>query len=481
MTGAAPEVLSGAPGRIAGVSDAELDVIRSAFAKWRVKEPRNRLRSVYYDGKMPVRDLGISTPPQVKQRIKAVLGWPAKACTMLAERSVFDRFVSADGTEDPFEIEAILDANRFDTELPQAITSAYKHACSFITVAKGDTASAEPDVLLQARSAEWVGALWDKRRRVVSAMLAVVDVDREGLPSAFDVYLPHTVLLCTRTAAGGWKADRRPNPLGMVLAEPLTYDAQLDRPFGRSRISRAVMSITDNTLRTILRTEISAEFYTAPRMAAIGIAEDAFQNGKWAATLDRWFALTRDEDGQVPDVKQFPQMTMQPLMDLYRSYASQLQGETGIPISSLGIVTDNPPSAEAMYAATFDLINAARIANRSHGAALRRVAQKIIAVRDGADAVTDEARKIQANWVNPAFTSPTASADALVKLASVFPWMAESETALEFAGFTGPEITRLMADKRRTQSGSVLDRVLAARQAPAATQPREVAEPEALS
>ena len=466
MTGASPELLSGAPGRIAGVTDAELDVIRSAFARWRAKESRNRLRSVYYDGKMPVKDLGISTPPQVKQRVKAVLGWPAKACTMLAERSVFERFVAPGGSDDPFELSAVLDDNRFDIELPQAIVSAYKHSCSFLTVAKGDTASGEPEVLLQARSAEWVGALWDKRRRVVSAMVAIVDTDRDGNPTAFDVYLPDVVLMCSRTPSGAWRADRRPNPLGAVQAEPLTWDSQLDRPFGRSRISRAVMSITDNALRTILRTEVSAEFYAAPRMAALGVAEDAFKRGKWSAALDRWFALTKDEEGDTPTVQQFPQMTMQPLLDLYRSYASQFQGETGIPISSLGIVTDQPSSAEAMYAGTADLINAARIANRGHGAALRRVAQMVVAVRDGADAgKSDEVRRVQTSWVNPAFTSPTASADALVKLAVVFPWLSESETALEFAGFTGAEITRLMADKRRASGGSLLDRALAARAA----------------
>lgn len=462
MTGASPSLLGGAPASIADVTDAELDIIRSAFAQWRAKESRNTLRSAYYDGKIPVKDLGISTPPQVKNRVRAVLGWPAKSCTMLAERSIFDRFVLASQPEDPFELGAVLDDNRFDSELPQAITSTYKHSCSFLTVAKGDTASGEPEVLLQARSAEWTGALWDKRRRALSALIAIVDTDQSGHPSAFDVYLPDVVLQCSRTPAGAWKADRRPNPTRMVLAEPLTYDAQLDRPFGRSRISRAVMSITDNALRTILRTEVSAEFYTAPRMAALGVAEEAFRNGKWSATVDRWFALTKDEDGDTPTVQQFPQMTMQPLMDLYRSYASQMQAESGIPISSLGIVTDNPTSAEAMYAANQDLINIARIANRSHGASLRRVAAKIVAVRDGADAVTDEVRKIQANWINPAFTSPSSSADALVKLSAVFPWLSESETALEFAGFTATEITRLLADKRRAQGGSAIDRALAA-------------------
>ncbi len=49
--------------------------------------------------------------------------------------------------------------------------------------------------------------------------------------------------------------------------------------------------------------------------------------------------------------------------------------------------------------------------------------------------LTPELQQIDASWANPAFTSPTASADALQKLSLVFPWLSESEVALEFAGF----------------------------------------------
>lgn len=456
---------SAAPDVIVGASVDEVNVIRKLVSVWEAKHTRNVLRGVYFDGKMPLKPTG-NIPREAYDRISAVLGWPSKAVTALAQRTVFDGFVSSEQAQDPFDLVSTLDQNRFDLELPQAIVSAFKHSCSFITTAEGDTASGEPKVQIMARSAEWSSALWDKRRRRVSAYLAVTDVDDMGRVQAMDVYLPDAVLLCARKPSGGWVADRRPNRLGEVLAEPLAYDPQLDRPFGRSRISRAVMSITDHALSTIVRTEISADFYAAPRMVALGVAEDAFARGKWQAAIDRWFALTKDEDGDIPKVEQLAQMTMQPLTELYRMYASQFAGETGLPVSALGIVQDNPPSAESMYAAEKDLIVEARAQTRILGSALRQVARKTVMLRDRMSEPSDELTSIRANWLNPAFTSPVTAADALVKLNSVFPWMGDTEVALEYAGFTQAEVTRLLSDKKRAAGPSILDRVLADRAAP---------------
>ncbi len=442
------------PRFVTNVTDAELDIIRGLFVTLSDKHPRNLVRSMYFDGKMPLKPTG-NIPAEAMQRIAAVSDWPEKAVSSLAERSVFEGFVTPGGLQDPFELAGVLDANRFDLELPQAITSAYKHSCSFITTALGDVQSGDPEVVVMARSAEWSTAKWDKRRRAVSAALTLKDWDASGQPSSMDVFLPDVVLSMTKRPSGAWVTERRVNALGEVLVEPLTYDPQIDRPFGRSRISRPVMNITDHALTTIVRTEISADFYAAPRMMALGVTKDAFADGKWQAAIDRWFAITKDEDGDTPTVQQFPQMTMQPLTELYRMYATQFSGATGVPVANLGIVTDNPPSAEALYADDRRLVNTAKRQNRIMGSALRRVAQKVVRLREGSE-LTPELQQIDASWANPAFTSPTAVADALQKLAIVFPWLSESEVALEFAGFSQTEITRLLSDKRRAQTTNAL-------------------------
>lgn len=445
------------PVRIDNTSDVELDVVRELVQVWRDKLPGNLLRSTYYDGKAPLKDLGIAVPPSMR-RLDVVLGWPEKAVRALASRNIWDGFVAPGADDDPFALSGVLEANRFDLELPQAIVSAYKHSCSFITTTIGDTASGEPDVVVVARSAEWSAALWDRTRRRISAALAITAADDRGEPTGFVVFLPEVVLTCVRVGAR-WVADRQVNRLGQVLVEPLTYDPQLDRPFGRSRISRAVMNITDRAARTVLRSEISAEFYASPQRWVLGADESAFAGGdaaKWQAVMGRVLALTKDEDGQTPTVGQFTQLTMQPHLDMLRQLATQFAGETGVPVASLGVVQDNPSSAEAIYAAKEDLIVEAQAANRIFGTALARTAQKIVMLRDGLMEPNDELRRVQARWSNPAFPSPVSAADALSKLSAVFPWIGDSEVALEMAGFTAPQITRLLSDKRRAQSAQLV-------------------------
>ncbi len=263
-----------------------------------------------------------------------------------------------------------------------------------------------------------------------------------------DVFFPDWVLTLSRRPSGAWVAGRRANPTGEVLAEPLVYEPSLMRPFGRSRINRAVMNITDRALLAVIRSEIASDFYASPRMYALGVSQDAFTKGKWQAAIDSWFAISKDEDGDTPTVGQFPQMTMQPLNDHYRTIATQFSGATGVPVSSLGIVTDNPPSAEALYADDRRIVNTARRQNRFMGASLVRVGQRVVKLRDG-DTQSSELDTLDVAWANPAFTSPTTASTALESLSRVFPWIAESEVALEYAGFSQADITRLLADKSR--------------------------------
>jgi len=440
----------GSPSIVANVTDDELLIIRKLFDVWSKKYPRNVLRATYFDGKMALKPSG-NIPREAMQKIDAVLGWPAKAVSVLAERSVLEGFVSPSGDTDPFDLSEILDANRFDIELPQAIEAAYEFSTSFITTASGDVQAEEPAVMVMARSAEWSAGIWDERRRRISAFMAISSVDdTTGQPQSVDVYLPDVVLMLTRRPSGAWVADRRPNPLNEVLVEALPCNPSLSKPFGRSRISRAVMNITDRALMNIVRTEISSDFYAAPRMYALGLAEGAFKNGKWQAAIDRWFAITRDANGDVPTVGQFPQMTMQPLTEHFKLCATQFSGETGVPVSNLGIITDNPPSAESLYADDRRLVSTALRQNKIFTASLRRVAARVVRLRDGGP-VTDELRKLSVSWANPAFTSASASADAIFKLVQTFPKLAESTVALEYAGFTNEDITRIEADAKKVR------------------------------
>ena len=65
-------------------------------------ERRVNLRYKQYDMKYQDADVGITIPPEIRNRYKAILGWCAKGVDSLADRLVFREFEN-----DNFEINEI--------------------------------------------------------------------------------------------------------------------------------------------------------------------------------------------------------------------------------------------------------------------------------------------------------------------------------------------------------------------------------------
>lgn len=454
------------PSYVQGVDDTNLDLLARLIMQWQAKRARNALRTAYWDGKHKLDHIGFSIPPALRN-LEEVVGWPAKAVQAHAERCMFDGFVSKNDSDDPYGIQRTLTDNRFDIELPMAITSTMVHSCAFIAVTPGDTTAGEPDVLVMPKSAQWSSGLWNWRTRALDAAFAVNTVDDYGRPTEMTLYTTDRTIRLRNTANAWRLVDEHSHGLNRVPVETLAYRPTLDRPFGSSVISRAVMSITDDAVRTVLRSETSAEFYSAPQYMLLGADPDSFtdDDGKpipvWEFIIGRIGLMSKDEDGDVPKLEQISQQSVQPHIEQMRELACRFAGETNVPVSSLGVVTDNPSSAEAMHAAEKDLVIDCAAATRVFGAALRRVGQDIVMMRDdGPDEMDGELATLTARWRNPALPSVIDAGDAMVKLIGAFPWLAETTVALEEVGFTDEQITRLLAEKRRNQTRNTLDALL---------------------
>lgn len=442
--------------RIDNVTDAELQVIRSLLREWRARWPKNVKRSLYYDTEQAFKDLGIALPPQLK-KARFVLGWGTQAVRKPAMRSQFDG-LRLPGTDDPFELGEVLTQNRFALEFSQAVVSAYTHGMSLVTVAKGRPG--EAPVQIQGHSAESSVALWDQRNRRLAAALTIGAL-KEDRPTEFVVYLPDVVLECIYVKGEGWMVERRGNSIGRVLAVPVTYDPQLRKPFGRSRLSNAVMALSDMAVRAYVRMEGNAEFYSSPQLALLGVDAEAFDGGlpesqKVKLAQDRLIALTKDMDGDAPKLQQLQQASMTPHSDMLRTVAMAFSGETGIPPSSLGIIHDQPASAEAIRAAEHDLLVDVTYQNKYVLAeAVRDIAVLSVMVRDGLSDAPDEAWKLSSRFSDPEFRSLSAQSDAVQKLASDMDSLANYPVLLERI-FDEPEVERIQADARRSQVQSLI-------------------------
>jgi hypothetical protein len=452
---------------VSGLDDADTDVLRRLLDQLNSKAHRNRLRRTYYDSKYFLRDFGISIPPSMRS-IEAVLGWPAKAVDVLAKRLRPDGFVLPGGSADDLGIREIWDTNRLDLEAPQANTSALLHSCAFATVTLGDVDRGEPRVFVAVRSAEYATGLWNRRLRRLDAGLSIVDADDNGQPTEMVMYLPGRTATLTRDSSGSWTADVRLHNLPRVLMEPLVYQPRLDRPFGSSRLSRPVMTLADAALRTLVRSEVTAEFFSAPQRYAMGADESAFVDasgqprGAWASIIGRVWAIGRDEDGNIPEVGQFPQTSMQPHTEQLRMLASLFAGETSLPLSSLGIVQDNPSSAEAIHASKEELITEAEWAADTLGAGWRRVMLLALMLRDGLTEVPAEWLRLEMRWRDPSTPSKAAIADAVTKQVASGILPPDSPVTYEQLGYDETTVARLTADRRRFEASQRLDALAAA-------------------
>src|SRR5690606_367743 len=163
-----------------------------------------------------------------------------------------------------------------------------------------------------------------------------------------------------------------------------------------------------------------------------------------------------DEGAPPPQVGQFPQMTMQPHIEHLRGLSQRFAAATNLPVSALGIVQDNPASAEAIYAAKEDLIIEAQSAIETFGAAWARAARTGVMLRDGMSAASPELLTLRAKFRDPSAPSLASAADAVAKQIAVLPWLAESDVVLEQLGYDETYIARLKADKRRAEAAMLV-------------------------
>lgn len=446
---------------VSGLTDDEASILRKLLRVWHDRLGKNAKRSLYFGGDQAFKDLGIALPPQLKSA-KTCLGWPLQAVRKPASRSQFQGLLLP-GVDDPFDLREAFARNRFDVEFSQSTVDANKLGVSFTTVTKG--APGEPDVMIQSHSAEWSAATWDSRARQIATAMTVNSADSDGNPSKVTLYLPDQVVVCSKGL--GWSVDyRTQNVIGRVPVVPVTHDPQLNRPFGRSRISGPVMALTDMAVRAYVRMEGNAELYSFPQLAAEGVDPEAFAGmgdaQKFKLAMDRIIALSKDEDGDKPTLKQFAQGSMQPHSDMLRTLAMAFCGETGIPPASLGVVADSNPSSEAaIRAGEHDLLIDVTNQNRyvlNH--AVSDIARLAVMVRDGLHEPPRESWNLSARFADPEFRSTSANADAFVKLAGANADLVDSDVLLGML-FDPAEVKQVQAHLAKKRGPSILDRVMA--------------------
>ncbi|MGL5910677.1 MAG: phage portal protein [Phycicoccus sp.] len=371
-------------------------------------------QTAYYQGSTRVRDLGIAIPPHLVE-VEAVAAWPEIVVDVLHERMDWISWYTPDAD---LGLDVVAAGNDLPIEFGQALLDALITGVGFLVVGTGDQDAGEPDVLVTVESPERITGTWSRRqRRLVEAWAETYDAD--GNPDGGVLYLPDETITVRRDAASRTRVvDRDQHGRGRVPVSVIGNRATSQR-IGRSEITRAVRSLTESGMRTLLGMEITREFYGAPQRYLMGADEQMFvdvdgnRKTMWEVVLGKLLVAPRDEEGDVPTPGVFPSASPQPFTELLKTYAQMISAASGVPATHLGFATDNPTSADAIREANSRLDKRAVRRRSEADRGLVDVARTVLLWRDGK---LPEPGAVRCRWSDPSTPTPAAASDRAQKL-----------------------------------------------------------------
>lgn len=426
-------------------------------------QSRNATKDKYYEGHITLNDvnLGIALPNDLK-KLDVGCNWGQKAVDVLAARSMFDGFVGSGGNIDG--LSRIVENNRLVAEYAKACRDELKYGCVFATLSADDTMGCK----IRFHSPGFASALWNGKKGRIDCGLAIMDTVKDEsnkdkwIPTAVNLYTDSAIIVLTRTGSQ-WSAKRHPHKMGRPLMEPMIWNATSDKPFGRSRLKKAIRALIDDYVRTVANATIALEFDTTPQKYILGVTDaqfDAITSDKFKQYMGSILAATNNPDtGENPVFGQLAQGSLTPHVEKMRMTATQFAAATGLTITDVGVINDaNPTSSDAILAQSQTLVLMAQQLNTSNGDALRTIAcmAQAIARNVTLEELTDEERSIMAHFKNPAMPSVAVTADAAIKIASARQEFASTDVFLEMLGFDQADIRRIKAQEQRVRGQRVL-------------------------
>jgi hypothetical protein len=231
--------------------------------------------------------------------------------------------------------------------------------------------------------------------------------------------------------------------------------------FGRTRITRFVRTLTDDAIRCMWHMQISGAYYSVPKLALLNLLPEQYEavvGNKLRYQMDRVLATEVDESGGPgTTVQQFSGNSPQPFVDELRALASQFSGATGVPLNSLGIVQDNPSSAEAIGAAREDICLIASRDIEQDKRTLAKVIRAAIAIgrNTTVEGLDEDVLGIKASFAKPMLYSDAARADWATKVNSIRPGFGQTDVAARMVGIDDADLESVKSDEVRVANAAM--------------------------
>ena len=405
----------------------------------------------YYEGTNKVKDYGVTADIPNDQRCH----WAAKAVDALADRIRLESLVTENGDQDA--LDAMARRNNLVSNYNRHLPAKLRYGCMAAAVTKSDDGNSR----VRFHSAETFTAIPspDFTDGVVAAGLVIARREittwsnGKMVPTVVNVHLPSNIGEFRQVDAGRWTYEPGDNREKLPTLYVFSHDGTGTlNPFGRTRITRFVRNLVDDAIRCMWHMQVSGAFYSMAKLYMTGLTDeqfDAIMEKKTEHQLSRILALTGSEGEPHPNVGQLSGNSPEPFIAELRALACQLSGATGVPLNSLGIVQDNPSSAEAIGASREDICLIAERDIEADKATIERVCRAALAI--DANATTDDLAEvdIKAKFASPMLNSLAARADWAVKVASLREGFGKTRVAARMLGLDDATLAELEIDERQ--------------------------------
>lgn len=391
----------------------------------------------YYAGRQPLAFLS----PEAREALGNRLAVLSTNVCRLSVTSLSERLrligLTRGGAPDP-----VLWASWIRNDLDQQAGVAHREALalgrSFVTVWADKFGRAKVTV----ESARQMTALTDPGTRETIAALKRWDKPGpDGLAvETFAVLYEPDLIRWFRADHGGAvsgfaQVDEIVNPLGQV---PVTVLQNGDRLLDDG-ISEMVdlLPLADALAKTLSDLMVSSEYYARPRRWATGVELVEEADGTVINPFGEGMKMMISES---PESKfgSLPAADLASYEAAVRVITSQIMAVSGLPAHYLGVLANQPSSADALRAAEASLTARAEDRQHTFGRSWERVARQMVAVETGQD---PDVVEVGVQWADPSTRSIAQEADAVVKLfaAGLLP----APYALKRLGYTAAEIDEI--------------------------------------
>lgn len=200
-------------------------------------------------------------------------------------------------------------------------------------------------------------------------------------------------------------------PAGVLLMRPLINRARAGEPYGRAE-ARDLYALQDQGSRILTDLSVATDALAVPQRVLIAtLPESISELSQVKAYTDSILALSGDVR-----IDQWAAAQLSPFVEALNGVARTASSTSGLPLSYWGIASEaNAPSGDAIRE------NDSRIEIRARHIGSQWTPTVIAFGQDIAALKNVDPGKVTASWADPSTPTPTAAADAAIKLSQIQP------------------------------------------------------------